>query len=204
MPTPACRSGTRAIWSTGSRWAMPSPGTWARSGRRTSSSTAAATTSISRPAPARRRSNFVVWADSIKGPWSEPIDIGLGGLHRPGPRGGRRRQALPVPQRRRLRAAGRRRAERGRHAQACVRRLEVPGKLGRGGLRAGRPEDQFPRWLVLHDHRRGRHRRPADRAHGDHRALALDPRPVGECARTTRSCAPGRPPSRGGRAAMPR
>ena len=33
--------------------------------------------------PARRgengtRSNFVVWADRITGPWSEPIDIGLG------------------------------------------------------------------------------------------------------------------------------
>ncbi|WP_312711326.1 family 43 glycosylhydrolase, partial [Stenotrophomonas sp.] len=37
--------------------------------------------------PARtgeHRSNFVVWADSIKGPWSEPIDIGLGGYIDPG------------------------------------------------------------------------------------------------------------------------
>lgn len=37
--------------------------------------------------PARtgeRRSNFVVWADDIKGPWSAPIDIGLGGYIDPG------------------------------------------------------------------------------------------------------------------------
>ena len=27
------------------------------------------------------RSNFVVWADDIKGPWSEPIDIGLSGWY---------------------------------------------------------------------------------------------------------------------------
>ena len=30
------------------------------------------------------RSNFVVWADDIKGPWSEPIDIGLSGYIDPG------------------------------------------------------------------------------------------------------------------------
>ncbi|MBU2047833.1 MAG: family 43 glycosylhydrolase, partial [Gammaproteobacteria bacterium] len=30
------------------------------------------------------RSNFVVWADSINGPWSEPIDIGLGSYIDPG------------------------------------------------------------------------------------------------------------------------
>lgn len=37
--------------------------------------------------PARtgeRRSNFVVWADDIKGPWSEPVDIGLSGYIDPG------------------------------------------------------------------------------------------------------------------------
>jgi len=37
--------------------------------------------------PARtgeRRSNFVVWADDIKGPWSAPINIGLGGYIDPG------------------------------------------------------------------------------------------------------------------------
>lgn len=39
--------------------------------------------------PARRgdqgeRSNFVVWADDIKGPWSKPIDIGLGKYIDPG------------------------------------------------------------------------------------------------------------------------
>ncbi|WP_425502298.1 family 43 glycosylhydrolase [Pseudoxanthomonas sacheonensis] len=41
--------------------------------------------------PARRggtegstRSNFVVWADDIRGPWSEPIDIGLSGHIDPG------------------------------------------------------------------------------------------------------------------------
>ncbi|CAD0299904.1 family 43 glycosylhydrolase [Xanthomonas hortorum] len=39
--------------------------------------------------PARRgdqgeRSNFVVWADDIKGPWSAPIDIGLGKYIDPG------------------------------------------------------------------------------------------------------------------------
>ena len=31
-----------------------------------------------------RRSNFVVWADDIRGPWSEPIDIGLPGHIDPG------------------------------------------------------------------------------------------------------------------------
>lgn len=37
--------------------------------------------------PARtgeHRSNFVVWADDIRGPWSDPIDIGLGGYIDPG------------------------------------------------------------------------------------------------------------------------
>ncbi|HBK45970.1 MAG TPA: xylosidase [Xanthomonadaceae bacterium] len=39
--------------------------------------------------PARRgetgtRSNFVVWADDIRGPWSEPVDLGLGKYIDPG------------------------------------------------------------------------------------------------------------------------
>jgi len=33
---------------------------------------------------AEARSNFVVWADDIKGPWSEPIDMGLAGYIDPG------------------------------------------------------------------------------------------------------------------------
>lgn len=33
---------------------------------------------------AEARSNFVVWADNIQGPWSAPIDIGLGGYIDPG------------------------------------------------------------------------------------------------------------------------
>ena len=41
----------------------------------------------------------------------------------------------------------------------------------------------------LHDDRGRRHRRSADRPHGDRRALALDPRAVGELLRTIRWCA---------------
>ena len=33
---------------------------------------------------AQARSNFVVWSDSINGPWSEPIDLGLAGYIDPG------------------------------------------------------------------------------------------------------------------------
>ena len=42
------------------------------------------------------RSNYVVWADRIAGPWSEPIDLKLP-PHRPRPRGRRGREALPLP-----------------------------------------------------------------------------------------------------------
>ena len=48
----------------------------ARCGRRISSSTRAATTSTF-PGIAPNRSNYVIWADNIRGPWSAPIDLKL-------------------------------------------------------------------------------------------------------------------------------
>ena len=48
-----------------------------RCGPATSPNTAAATSSTSRRAPRTRRSNYVVHAASMRGPWSEPIDLNL-------------------------------------------------------------------------------------------------------------------------------
>ena len=58
------------------------------------------------PGISPNRSNYVIWADNIRGPWSEPIDLKLTRID-PGPCGRSRRPALPVSQRRRAGAAGR-------------------------------------------------------------------------------------------------
>ena len=124
--------------------------------------------------------------------------------HRSGPRGRSGRQALPVPQRRRAGAAGRRRAVDDRAAEEDLRRLEVSGRLGRRDLRAGRAEDPQARRLLLHGARRGRHRRAADRPHDRRRAIEDRSKGRGRTRPTTRSCARNRRTSAGGRRATAR
>ena len=84
----------------------------------------------------------------------------------------------------------------------------IPGAIPRDwvveGFSPEGPEDPPPRRLVLHDHRGRRHRRAADRAHGHRRALAIDPRAVGELSRQPARPHDQRAASAGGRAAMPR
>jgi xylan 1,4-beta-xylosidase len=49
------------------------------------------------PVKASPNSIFVIWADHIDGPWSEPIDLEAAEAYRPLPRGGGGRIALAVP-----------------------------------------------------------------------------------------------------------
>ena len=57
--------------------------------------------------------------------------------------------------------------------RARLRRLAVPRRVGHRGVRAGGPEAVPPRRLVLSGQRGRRHRRPADRPHGDRRPVAV-------------------------------
>ena len=66
-------------------------------GAATCAGTRAATTSTFPRARAERRSIYVIQADDIRGPWSEPIDLGLPDHIDPGHVGRRGRRALPVP-----------------------------------------------------------------------------------------------------------
>ena len=133
------------------------------------------------PTPAgRRRTIFVIWADRIEGPWSDPIDLNMPGLHRPRPCGRRGRQALPVPQRRRPGAAGATTAwpPSARSSTSTIR-WRYPDDWVVEIFAPEGPEDHAPRRLVLPDHGGGRHGGPADQPYGHRRPLALDPRPVG-------------------------
>src|SRR3546814_11657080 len=70
-------------------------------------------------------------------------------------------------------------------SDVCSSDLSVALSRGLGGreLLARRPQDHAARGLLLSDHRRGWHRRAADRAYADRRALALARRAVGERSR---------------------
>src|SRR3546814_8824025 len=70
-------------------------------------------------------------------------------------------------------------------SDVCSSDLSVALSRGLGGreLLARRPQDHAARGLLLSDHRRGWHRRAADRAYGGRRALALARRAVGERSR---------------------
>ena len=106
--------------------------------------------------------------------------------------------------RRRPRAAHGRWACDRRRGGARLRSVALSRRLGRRELLARRPEGHAPRRIFLHGHRGRRHRRPADRPHGDRRALEVDPRPVGELsAQSARAHAPTRARN-GGRAATRR
>ena len=100
--------------------------------------------------------------------------------YRPRPRRRRGRLALAVPLRRRPGAALRRRAQADRRARACLRSVALSVRLGRRRLLPRGAEDHPPWRLFLPDHRGRRNGRAAHRPHGDRRALALDPRPLGE------------------------
>ena len=151
---------------------------WAPGSRQASR---AATTSTF-PGIAPNRSNYVIWADNIRGPWSEPIDLKLTRIdpgHAVGPDG----QPLPVPERRRAGAACRRRAVDDGRAEEDLRRLEVSRPTGSSRRFAQEgPEDPEARRLLLHGARRRRHRGSADRPHGRGGAIEDHRRAVGELA----------------------
>ena len=82
--------------------------------------------------------------------------------------------------------------------------MALSGRLGGRGLRARRPEDPAPRRLFLPDHRGRRHGGPADRPHGDRRALEIDPRPMGALPAQSARAHDRASTSPGGRAGMRR
>ena len=114
------------------------------------------------PGISPNRSNYVIWADHIRGPWSEPIDLETH-PHRSRPRRGSGRPSLFVSERRRARRARARWAVDDRQAAEDLRRVEVSGRLGRRSLRAGGAEDSQARRLLLHGARGRRYRWSADR-----------------------------------------
>jgi hypothetical protein len=116
------------------------------------------------------RSNYVIWADRIEGPWSEPIDLKIPANIDPGHivgEDGKRYLFLNGGDRVRLTDDG----------------LATDGPLSRGldrrGPRPGRAQAAEARRLLLHDHRHRRHGGSAHRPHGHRRAVQVDPWPVG-------------------------
>jgi hypothetical protein len=83
---------------------------------------------------------FVIWADNINGPWSDP-DRSAHRCHRSWPRGRRGWQALPVRQRRAPHRPDRRRPGDRGHAGKSLRTVALPIRLGGGNVRARRTED---------------------------------------------------------------
>ena len=150
------------------------------------------------PGIAPYRSNYVIWADNIRGPWSEPIDLKITRIdpgHAVGPDGQRylflsAGELVPL-------------ADDGLSidgtAEEDLRRLEVPGRLGGRDLCAGRAEDPQARRLLLHGACRGRHRGAADRPHDRRRRARNRSKARGRTLPTIRSCAPRRATSAGGR-----
>ena len=120
--------------------------------------------------PRRRDERPVVGADRPRHPRGD----------RPRPRGRRGRHALPVHERGAPHPARRRRTVDGGRTREGVRRLAVPRRVDHRGVCARGAEAVSARRLVLPRQRRRRHRRPADRPHGDRRALAVGARAVGE------------------------
>ena len=124
---------------------------------------------------------FVIHAAAMSGPWSEPIDLGIRGVIDPG-------HVVGEDGTRYLFTSGVRRIQLADDGLSTVGELEkvydgwrypdewITEAYALEGpklfSRAGR--------LVLPRQRRRRHRRPADRAHGDRRALAVGARTVGE------------------------
>ena len=89
------------------------------------------------PGIAPYRSNYVIWADNVRGPWSEPIDLKITRIdpgHAVGP-DGRRYLFLSAG---RVGAPCRRRAVDDGSVEKDLRRLEVPGRLGGRDVCAGR------------------------------------------------------------------
>ena len=134
--------------------------------------------------PARfpdRRSIWVIHAERIEGPWSEPIDLHLPDHIDPGHAVGEDGAALSLPLRRRPGEAAPRRP---RHRSARRATSTIPGIIPRIGRSRGfSPEGpKIVRrggyfYLVSAV---GGHGGAADRPYGDHGAVALDPWPLGK------------------------
>ena len=143
------------------------------------------------PGIAPYRSNYVIWADNIRGPWSAPIDLKLTRIdpgHAVGP-DGKRYLFLSAGELVQL-------ADDGLSTVGAPKKIydgwKYPADWIVETLRAGRTEDPPARRLLLHGAGRGRHRRSADRAHDRRGAIEDDRGAVGELAATIRSCARSR------------
>ena len=126
--------------------------------------------------PGGQQSIFVVHADNIAGPWSDPIDLKVSGCIDPG-------HAVGEDGKRYLFFAGVRRIALTDDGLATVGALEqaytpwrVSRRLGRGDVRARRTETVAARRMVLSRHGRRRHVRAPDQSHGRRCARALHPR----------------------------
>ena len=147
---------------------------------------------------------FVIHARSMSGPWSEPIDLGIRGAIDPGTSSARTADAT-------CSSSGVRRIELADDGLSTVGELEqvydgwrypddwITEAYALEGPKLFRREGWF--YLVSAVGGTGG---PADRPHGDRRALAVGARPVGEPPRATRSPARGMRPSAGGRVGTPR
>ena len=127
------------------------------------------------------RSNYVIWADNIRGPWSEPIDLKIGQIdpgHAVGP-DGRRYLFLSAGHMVPL-------ADDGLSVIGAPKKVydgwKYPDDWIVEGFAQEGPEDPEARRLLPHGARRRRHRGSADRAHDRLGALEVDRGPVGELA----------------------
>ena len=102
---------------------------------------------------------YVIHADSMRGPWSEPIDLKIGGLIDPGHVVDEDGASLPVPFPACNACASPTMACRHRRAaRAGLRRLAISRQLGNRGVLARRAQAHEAQRLVLPRERSGRHR----------------------------------------------
>ena len=130
--------------------------------------------------PGGQQGIFVIHADDIRGPWSDPIDLKIPNCIDPG-------HAVGEDGKRYLFVGGISRIGLTDDGLATVGALEhvyspwhYPDGLGRRDVRARGPEDLPARRLVLSHFRRRRHIGSADKPYGRRRTLAFDQRTLGE------------------------
>ena len=112
---------------------------------------------------AASRSNYVVHSTSMRGPWSDPIDLALPRHIDPGHivgEDGKRYLFLSGGDRVRLKDDG---LSTDGEVEHVYDPWKYPGRVGGRELLARGAEGPQARRLLLHDHRRGRHRGSADR-----------------------------------------
>jgi xylan 1,4-beta-xylosidase len=121
---------------------------------------------------------FVIWADDIAGPWSEPVDLKISGCIDPG-------HVVGEDGKRYLFTNGIRMiplTDDGLATAGPLVKAYDPGAIPMTGwsrISPRRPQAAAAGRVVLSGHGHRRHRRAGDGAYGDRGALEIDPRPLG-------------------------